>query len=228
MAKLRLKHLAAIRWFHWINFPLLAVMIWSGFRIDWAYPVYSIGPFHFFPNWVYSTFHMDHKLAEGMGLHFVFMWLFLLNGVLYVAYTLWSGEWRSLVPQSPTVFRDAWHVFLHDLRLRRELPSQEKYNAAQQLSYTGIVAMGFGSIVTGLSIYKPAQLGWLVALFGGYSGARLIHFALTIGFCLFFVVHVLQVALAGWNNFRSMVIGWEVANGAVPRAMNAEGELVEE
>ena len=62
-----------------------------------------------------------------------------------------------------------------------------------------------------MAIYKPAQLGWLAALFGGYTGARLIHFLLTIGYCAFFVVHLVQVVLAGWNNFRSMVIGYEPA-----------------
>jgi thiosulfate reductase cytochrome b subunit len=66
--------------------------------------------------------------------------------------------------------------------------------------------------LTGLAIYKPAQLGWLAALFGGYRGARLIHFLLTLGYLGFFVVHIAQVVRAGWNNFRSMVIGYELVN----------------
>jgi thiosulfate reductase cytochrome b subunit len=210
MQKLKLKHLAAIRWLHWINFPLLALMIWSGVLIYWAYPAYSIGPLRSFTDWVYRVFHMDHRLADGMALHFFFMWFFAVNGILYVAYTVWSGEWRLLVPRSASAFRDAWHVVLHDLHLRKEPPAQEKYNAAQQISYTAIVVMGIGSVLTGLAIYKPAQLSWLAMLFGGYEAARFIHFVLTIGYCVFFVVHVLQVILAGWNNFRSMVIGYEL------------------
>ncbi len=212
MQTLKLKHLVAIRWFHWINFPLLFLMIWSGFLIYWAYPIYRIGPFHFFPAWVYRTFHINQRLAEGMALHFFFMWLFVINGILYVAYTLLSGEWRLLVPRSMSAFRDAGYVALHDLHLRRELPPQEKYNAAQQISYTAIVVMGIGSVLTGLAIYKPAQLSWLAACFGGYAGARYLHFFLTIGYCLFFVVHVVQVAITGWNNFRGMVIGYELVN----------------
>ncbi len=212
MQTLKLKHLLAIRWFHWINFPLLAVMIWSGLLIYWAYPIYNAGPIHFFPAWVFRVFHMNQRLAEGMAMHFFFMWLFVLNGILYVAYTLWSGEWRLLVPRSWSAFRDAWDVALHDLHLRKEIPAQDKYNAAQQISYTGIIVMGVGSVLTGLAIYKPAQLSWLAACFGGYPGARYVHFFLTIGYCLFFVVHVAQVALAGWNNFRSMVIGYEMVN----------------
>ena len=48
--------------------------------------------------------------------------------------------------------------------------------------------------------------------------ARWEHFWLTIGFCGFFVVHVVQVVLAGWNNFRSMVSGYEIQRqeGAQP------------
>ncbi len=213
MQTLKLKHLVAIRWFHWINFPLLFLMIWSGVLIYWAYDIYNVGPFHFFPKPVYKTLHIDHRLADGMAMHFFFMWLFVINGILYVAYTIFSGEWRSLVPRSFTVFRDALHVTLYDLRLRKELPVQDKYNAAQQLAYSGIVVMGVLSVITGFAIYKPTQLAWLATLCGGYQTARLIHFWLTIGYLLFFLVHVGQVVMAGWNNFRSMVIGWEVAKG---------------
>jgi thiosulfate reductase cytochrome b subunit len=212
MQKLKLKHLTAIRWFHWINFPLLAIMIWSGFLIYWAYDVYRVGRFHFFPPVLYSALKMDHRLANGIALHFFFMWLFIINGVLYVGYTIFSGEWRLLVPRSFSAFRDAWHVFLYDFGLRKKLPAQDKYNAAQQISYSAIVLMGLLSVLTGLSIYKPVQMGWLTAAFGGYQTARLIHFALTMGYVVFFVVHILQVARAGWNNFRSMIMGYELVN----------------
>ncbi|HMF74654.1 MAG TPA: cytochrome b/b6 domain-containing protein [Bryobacteraceae bacterium] len=210
MQKLKLKHLLAIRWFHWINFPLLFVMIWSGLLIYWAYPVYTIASIPFVPQWLFTFLGVPQRLGEGMALHFFFMWFFLINGLLYVAYTLISGEWRLLVPRSFSAFRDAWDVALYDLHLKKVLPPQSKYNAAQQISYTAIIVMGAGSILTGLAIYKPAQLSWLAALFGGYATARFIHFGLTIGYLVFFVVHVGQVILAGWNNFRSMVIGYEL------------------
>jgi thiosulfate reductase cytochrome b subunit len=210
MQTLRLKHLVAIRWFHWINFPLLFLMIWSGFLIYWAYDIYSIGPLHFFPKWIYQKLHMDFRLSDGMALHFFAMWLFVINGLLYVGYTLISGEWRYLVPRSFGTFRDAWHVVMYDLGLHRSVPSQGKYNAAQQVSYSAIVLMGAFSVLSGLAIYKPVQLSWLTALFGGYRGARFLHFYLTIGYLLFFAVHIGQVVRAGWNNFRGMVIGYEL------------------
>ncbi|MCC6451684.1 MAG: thiosulfate reductase, partial [Acidobacteria bacterium] len=41
-ARVEEKHRAPIRWMHWINFPLLAMMMWSGLLIYWANPVYSL------------------------------------------------------------------------------------------------------------------------------------------------------------------------------------------
>ena len=70
--------------------------------------------------------------------------------------------------------------------------------------------MGVGSLLTGLAIYKPVQFAWLTSLLGGYEWARFEHFWLTIGYVLFFLVHVAQVIKAGWNNFRAMVTGYEI------------------
>ncbi|WP_266365161.1 cytochrome b/b6 domain-containing protein [Tellurirhabdus rosea] len=208
------KHPLAIRWFHWVNFPVLAVMIWSGLLIYWAYPAYRIQVgdtvlAKFFPNWFFNALKLRRRLAEGMAWHFVFMWLFTVNGLLYVAYTAFSGEWRHLLPNRHS-FREAWLVLLHDLGIRKSAPVSDKYNAAQKIAYTAIVLMGIGSALTGFAIYKPTQFAGLTALLGGYKTARLLHFALTIGYVLFFVVHILQVIRAGWNNFQSMVTGFDV------------------
>nr|WP_262918337.1 cytochrome b/b6 domain-containing protein [Mucilaginibacter straminoryzae] len=208
------KHPIAIRWFHWINFPLLAVMVWSGILIYWAYDPYQIKFFgttwvKFFPQWFYDKYNINHRLSEGMAFHFAFMWLFAINGFLYVLYTIISGEWRYLLPDRHS-WKEAWLVILHDLHIRRFAPAQLKYNAAQRIAYSAVIVMGLGSLLTGLAIYKPVQFNWLVLIFGGYRFARIIHFALTIGYCLFFVIHIVQVILAGWNNFRAMVTGFEL------------------
>jgi thiosulfate reductase cytochrome b subunit len=215
MSHLEKKHPLAIRWFHWINFPLLALMIWSGILIYWAYPTYRIGIGDFtlvkmnLDQTTWRALKVNNRLAEGMALHFFFMWLFVINGVAYVAYTLFSGEWRELLPNRHTL-RDAWNVLLHDLRIRKEPLPRTKFNGAQKLAYTGVILMGLGSLLSGLAIYKPVQLAWLTALFGGYPFARFLHFWLTVGYVAFFVVHIAQVIRAGWNNFRAMVIGVEV------------------
>lgn len=217
MSRLEKKHPLAIRWFHWINFPLLALMIWSGVLIYWAYPTYRIGIGDFtlvkmnLDQTTWRALKVNNRLAEGMALHFFFMWLFVVNGVAYVAYTLFSGEWRELVPNRHTL-RDAWNVLLHDLHIRKDPLPKAKFNGAQKLAYSGVILMGLGSLLTGLAIYRPVQLAWLTALFGGYPAARFLHFWLTVGYVVFFVVHIAQVIRAGWNNFRAMVIGVEVVD----------------
>jgi thiosulfate reductase cytochrome b subunit len=217
MSRLEKKHPLAIRWFHWINFPLLALMIWSGILIYWAYPTYRIGIGDFtlvkmnLDQTTWRALKVNNRLAEGMALHFFFMWLFAINGVAYVAYTLFSGEWRELVPNRHTL-RDAWNVLLHDLHIRKGPLPKAKFNGAQKLAYSGVILMGLGSLLTGLAIYRPVQLAWLTALFGGYPAARFLHFWLTVGYVVFFAVHIAQVIRAGWNNFRAMVIGVEVVD----------------
>ena len=83
-------------------------------------------------------------------------------------------------------------------------------NGAQRWSYTLILALGGVAVLTGLSIYKPTQLSFLTALFGGYEMARSIHFFVTLSFVAFFIVHIFQVAMAGFGNFWSMISGYEL------------------
>ena len=216
MKAIKEKHSLAMRWCHWVNFPILTIMIWSGMLIYWANDEYKITLFghtyvRFFPDWYYHLLHIPSRLAEGMAFHFLFMWFFTLNGIFYILYTVISGEWRDLVPNRHS-FKEAFLVILHDLHIRKMAPLQNKYNAAQRIAYTAIIVMGIGSVITGLAIYKPAQFYYLTWLCGGYHFARIIHFALTLGYVFFFIVHVVQVILAGWNNFRSVVSGFEIVD----------------
>ena len=208
------KHTLATRWFHWINFPILSVMIYSGALIYWGYDPYRIGLgkltlFHFFPGWFYDATGIDHQIAWGMALRFAFAWILAINGTAYVAYTVISGEWRELVPDRNSP-REAFQVAMHDAGFKVPMPSQGRYNAAQRITYTGIVLMGGLSLLTGLAIYKPAQLHWLTALLGGYEWARWEHFWLTMGYVGFFAIHIAQVIRAGWANLRSMVAGYDM------------------
>lgn len=214
MRQLEHKHPRPVRWMHWLNVVLLSGMIWSGLLIYWANDVYGVRLgrrvlFHFFPDGFYTALGLSGRLAEGMAWHFFFMWGFALNGLTYVAYTFFSGEWRYLVPNRNS-FREAWLVVRHDLHLSRIEPPKRKFNGAQQFAYTGVILMGGGSLLTGLAIYKPVQFAWLTSLLGGYEWARFEHFALTVGYVLFFLMHITQVIRAGWGNFAAMVCGYEL------------------
>ncbi len=168
--RLERKHPLAIRWMHWINFPVLFVMIWSGLLIYWndsdnayrhPHAVYRIGLgqwtlFRFFPQWFYQMLQVPYHVTQGLGYHFFSMWIFALNGVAWVLYTAISGEWRFLLPQKQSL-REAIQVTLVDLHLRKALPAQTKYNGAQRIAYTSVIFMGAAMLLTGLAIYKPTN-----------------------------------------------------------------------
>jgi thiosulfate reductase cytochrome b subunit len=219
MKNLQSKHPLAIRWFHWVNFPVLALMVWSGLKIYRAYDVYRIG----FGSWTLlridkeflSHLGITQGLAVGMAWHFLFGWIFAVNGALYVGYLVVSGAWRHILPNRSSL-KEAWQVVLHDLRIRKEPLPKAKFNGAQKIAYTGVVLLGFIALASGLAIYKPVQLAFLLFVFGGYQGARFVHFWVCMLFVLFFVVHIVQVTRAGWNNFRSMITGREIVIGEQP------------
>ncbi len=227
--RLERKHLLAIRWMHWINFPVLFAMIWTGLLLYWNdsddaynYPhrVYRIGfgkvtVLRLFPDWFYNLLHVPYHVTQALGYHSFFMWIFTLNGVAWVVYTAMSGEWRFILPQRRSLL-DAIQVTLVDLHLRKGLPPQTKYNGAQRIAYSSCILMGAIMLATGFAIYKPTGVHWLTSLCGGYEMARWIHFWTTMGFVGFFVIHVVQVIMAGWNNFRAMVSGREVQRVETP------------
>lgn len=133
----------------------------------------------------------------------------------------------SAIVPIPSSLKRAPLVALHDAHIVKAKPPQGKYNDAQRIAYTSVIVMGAGSLFSGLAIYKPTQLAWLTALFGGYEWARWMHFWLTIAFVLFFLIHVIQVILAGWANFRSMITGYDVVEAVdeVPSALEDVKEV---
>lgn len=209
------KHSLAVRWFHWLNFPLLTVMIWSGMLIYWANDEYYIQlgslTLKFFPQWFYKALNIPFRLSVGMAWHFTFMWFFAINGVGYFIYLILSREYKSLFPKRNSLI-GSLQVTLYDFGLKKTKPIQGKYNDAQRVIYTVIILLGGLMLLTGLAIYKPIQQSWLTTSLGGYVAARLEHFIITIIFVAFFVVHIAQVVKAGWRNFQSMVTGVDIAD----------------
>ncbi|MEZ5259844.1 MAG: cytochrome b/b6 domain-containing protein [Ilumatobacteraceae bacterium] len=202
------QHSLTLRWMHWINFPVLMVMAYSGMRIYWAdvRDPYAIGIgswtwFRFWPDSVEEKLQLQRHLAAGIAFHLTFAWFFVANGVAYAVHLMRKNNWRRIIPDRRSV-RDSARSVLHDLHLVKERPPQGKYNPAQQMAYTAVLVMATLLVASGFAIYKSVQLAWLTWLLGGYETARLIHFSMTIGLLSFFVVHVLQVARAGWRNPR--------------------------
>ncbi|MGD8601986.1 MAG: cytochrome b/b6 domain-containing protein, partial [Gemmatimonadota bacterium] len=156
-----------------------------------------------FPEWA----RLGGWLAGGLNWHFFFMWPLMLTGGVYIAYLAVSGEWRKLLFR-PRDVRPAVEMQRYYLRLRKDHPPQGKHNALQKLAYTFIVLLGVLSVLTGWAIYKPVQLSWLTAVFGGFQAARYWHFWAVWLFVGFTVVHVTLVFVADPASLRAMITGW--------------------
>ena len=206
------RHHWIVRLTHWATFVLLAGMITSGLQIYTAYArfgerggPYYINPFQDreFPRSV----RLGGWLAGGLNWHFTLMWPFIAAGLFYLSYLVISGEWRSLLFR-PRDLRGAIEMQKYYLRLRKEHPPQGKHNPLQKLSYTFIILLGALSVLTGFAIYKPTQLSWLTALFGGFQAARYWHFWAVWIFTAFVIVHVILVFVVDPASLRAMITGW--------------------
>jgi thiosulfate reductase cytochrome b subunit len=177
-------HPLPIRIMHWIGAISIFCMMFSGWAIYNASP--SL-PFTF-PHWM----TLGGWLAGGIAWHITVMWVLFADGVAYLLYGFLSGHFRrDLRPPGPrAVIVDL--VAALTGRLGHRLGH---YNAVQRLLYVGVILLICCSVATGLSIWKPVQLGWLTDLFGGYPFARGIHLVAMIGIALFVVVHLTLVVI---------------------------------
>lgn len=167
--------------------------------------------------WFYDHFSLGPQgLASALNLHWLFAYLFMANGLLYLIGLGLGGGYKALLPRR-TDFKDAvkmqvYYVGLPFAKLlKRPWPHPvvtTKYNALQRGAYFAMPVFGSLAVLSGWAIHKPQQLGWLQALFGGYDWARVWHFWLMWVFVAFVVPHVILILADGWDTFRSMVVGW--------------------
>lgn len=213
-----------IRVTHWINVPTMAVLTWSGILLyaendNYSFFIGSFQVFHFFPSWFYSVCNLAHHNSQGLAWHFLFMWIFAINGLIYVGYLVFSSNWRYILPGKQSL-QNAVKVLFQSLHLTKELPPKGKYNAAQKMAYTSVIAMAIIEVFTGLVLYKPTSLAWLADLFGGIDTTKSIHFWITIAFIAFVIIHVGQVIRYGWHDFLPMVTGFNVTEQEDPNQTN--------
>jgi len=165
-----------------------------------------------FPAW--ATIPSYRSLADGRRWHFFFAWLFVANGLIYLAWSLIGGHiakdlWPSRAQLSPR------HI-LHEIatHARLKFPKGEearRYNVLQKGAYLAVILVLLPlMLLTGLSMSPGfnATVPGLIDLFGGRQSARTIHFLSASLIVLFVLVHLFMVVASGvWNNIRSMITG---------------------
>ena len=185
-----------VRITHWINALAMLVMIGSGWEIYNASPLFGFT----YP----GSITLGGWLAGALLWHFAAMWVLAVNGLVYVAMGLVTGRFKNkLLPITlGAVLADTKAALAFNLAH----DDLSKYNAVQRLLYAGIIVVAIVIVLSGLSIWKPVQLQWLTALFGGYDAARYVHFFCMAAIVGFLVVHVL-LALIVPKSLRAMVTG---------------------
>src|SRR3954471_3760482 len=187
---------AWVRIVHWINAVAMILMIMSGWQIYNASPLFA---FKFS-----SSITLGGWLGGALLWHFAAMWLLMVNGLVYLALGFASGRFRKkLLPITPGGVISDTRAALSGKLSHDDLT---RYNYVQKLLYAGIIVVGVLIVLSGLSIWKPVQLQWLAALFGGYEGARYVHFICMALIVAFLVVHVALAVLVP-KSLRAMIIG---------------------
>jgi thiosulfate reductase cytochrome b subunit len=163
-----------------------------------------------FPWW--ATIPDNPWLAMARSWHFFFAWVLLVNGLVYVAYSLASRHLaRDLAPDRRD-WRSIGRSIRDHLRFRHATgEAAKRYNVLQKLAYLAIV-FGVLPLVVLMGIAMSPWMdtvlpGW-VDWFGGRQAARTLHFALACLLVVFVLVHVFEVIVSGlWNHLRSMITG---------------------
>jgi thiosulfate reductase cytochrome b subunit len=187
---------AWVRTVHWINAVAIVLMIMSGWQVYNASPLFRFS----FP----ASITLGGWLGGALLWHFAAMWLLMVNGLVYLTLGFATGRFaRKLLPITPSgVLADTKAALTGKL----SHDDLSKYNYVQKLLYAGIIVVGIVIVLSGLSMWKPVQLQYLTAVFGGYDTARYVHFVCMALICAFLVVHV-ALALLVPKSLRAMIIG---------------------
>jgi thiosulfate reductase cytochrome b subunit len=164
-----------------------------------------------FPSW--ATIPGPNWLSFGRRWHFFFAWVFVINGICYVAWSILSRHLsRDLTPDKAD-WRGFGRSVIDHLRFRHpEGEAALRYNVLQKLAYLLVIfLLGVGIVLMGVAMSPrmDAALPWLVDIVGGRQSARSIHFLIACAFVAFIAVHLFEVIVSGVvNQVGSMITGY--------------------
>ena len=211
MRRQRLEHPTIVRLSHWMIAIAVAILIPSGLEIFAAFPSFGDKtPEHvlFIPP---PAVRIGGWLGGALQWHLTFAWLYVAAGVSSLVYQATSGNYAQVLFNTRDL-PGLWPMIRHYFLFGPKPPERDTYNPLQKLAYTTAIAFGSVLMVTGLALYKPVQLSWLVAVLGGFRLIRIWHFIAMCGLLAFIAGHVVMVALHGWSNFASMWTGAKFEN----------------
>ena len=165
-----------------------------------------------FPSW--ATVPGRQSLALARNWHMFFAWIFVLNGLAYVAYAIASGHLRRDMLPTRAELRHIGASILDHVRFRHPTgEAAKRYNVLQNLAYLIVIFVLLPLVVVaGLAMSPRVDAlfdgGW-IELLGGRQSARTLHFIAAFSLLAFLLVHLFEVLVTGlWNNLRSMITGY--------------------
>lgn len=164
-----------------------------------------------FPSWL--TVPSAGWLAMGRRWHFFFAWVFVLNGLCYIAYSFAHKHLQRDMWPTRADWRGIGRSIVDHIRFKHPHGDEAlRYNILQRLAYlTVIFIFGIGIVLMGLAMSPrlDAVLSPLVEAVGGRQSARSIHFIIAWAFVAFVVIHVFEVLVSGvFNQLRGMITGY--------------------
>ena len=163
-----------------------------------------------FPAW--ATIPGSQWLSMARSWHFFFAWVFVINGLVYITYSIISRHVAQDLAPTPKDWRSIGHSVKDHLHFRHPTGEAARhYNVLQKLTYLVVIFVLLPLIILlGLAMSPWSDTvitGW-VGLLGGRQSARTLHFVVAWGLVAFVLVHVFEVIVSGfWNNLRSMITG---------------------
>lgn len=211
------RHSRWVRITHWINAGSFLLLVPSGIAILLAHPEFYWGEVGYFGDPAALTLplepNFDHT-AWGRGMHFLFAWVLVLNGIVYLLCGLFSGHFRrQMLPQRAQLEpRHLWHEIRDHLRFVRPTgETTRRYNVLQKIAYLAVIFVLLPMmLLTGLTMSPSVAAAFpeLFTLFGGRQSARFIHFICASALVLFLFIHIVQIFVVGFaNEMRSMISG---------------------
>jgi len=216
-------HSYSVRICHWINVVACAYLLWSGVHILLDFPELYWG------NTGYRGYPAAFRLEDwglswdeagaigdrrwGRNYHFTFAWVFLINGLVYVGWNLYSRHFRDrMLPARDELSIVRVGTELRDhFRWRSRRHTAGSYGTLQKTSYLTLIFVFVPFMIVSGIAQSPgftAAMPWLLDVFGGRQSARTLHTIGTVILVLFVVVHVRGVAAEGYASLvRSMVMG---------------------
>jgi len=162
------------------------------------------------PSWL--TIPSFQDLADARHWHFLFAWILLFNGLLYLVHGLYTRHLRRDIWPTVADLKAIPSSIVDHIKLKHPVGEEAKrYNVLQRFAYISVIILIALMVITGLTMSPGfnAIFPYTLDLLGGRQSARTIHFLSATLIVLFVFVHVAEVFLAGpYNEIRSMLTGY--------------------